>query len=263
MEAEVIEVERSGASSISAVRFRHASGEQRVGCDLCVLGANAIHSPAILLRSGIDEPLVGRGLNEQLGYAVEVLLDGLENLDGSTITTGANYSLYDGLFRAAYGGAFLVFDNRFPYGVRTEFGRWRQTLAMNVTIEDELLDQNRVAIDDSGEVIVHFHGHSPYATRAAMRSLEELPKVLAPLPVEKIVFKGYRPSESHLQGTLRMGRTRVDSVIDGAQVHHDIRNLIVVGTSVLATCPPVAPSLTAAALSLRAADIAVGKAPSW
>jgi choline dehydrogenase-like flavoprotein len=262
-EAEVIEVERSGASSISAVRFRHASGEQRVGCDLCVLGANAIHSPAILLRSGIDEPLVGRGLNEQLGYAVEVLLDGLENLDGSTITTGANYSLYDGLFRAAYGGAFLVFDNRFPYGVRTEFGRWRQTLAMNVTIEDELLDQNRVAIDDSGEVIVHFHGHSPYATRAAMRSLEELPKVLAPLPVEKIVFKGYRPSESHLQGTLRMGRTRVDSVIDGAQVHHDIRNLIVVGTSVLATCPPVAPSLTAAALSLRAADIAVGKAPSW
>jgi choline dehydrogenase-like flavoprotein len=262
-DAEVIEVERSDGSRVSAVRFRHGGREQRVGCDLCVLGANAIHSAAILLRSGIADPLTGRGLNEQLGYAVEVFLDGLDNFDGSTITTGANYSLYDGPFRSDHGGAFLVFDNRFPYGVRTEFGRWRQTLAMNVTIEDELLNENRVSVDSSGAAVVHFHGHSAYALRAAERSLIQLPEVLAPLPVEKIVFKGYRPSESHLQGTLRMGRTRADSVVDRSQVHHHLRNLIVVGTSVLPTCPPVAPSLTAAALSLRAADIAAGGAPSW
>jgi choline dehydrogenase-like flavoprotein len=256
--AEVIEVERSGPTTITGVRFRHGGKEQRVKCDLCVLGANAIHSPAILLRSGFDHPLLGRGLNEQLGYAVEVLLDGLDSLDGSTITTGANYSLYDGPFRSDHGGTFLVFDNRYPYGVRKEFGRWRQTLALNGTIEEELLDENRVTVNGDGQVVVHFEGRSPYAQRAAKRSLEQLPEVLAPLPIEKIVFKGYRPSESHLQGSLRMGRTRADSVVDDMQVHHDVRNLIVVGTSVLPTCPPVAPSLTAAALSLRAADAAFG-----
>ncbi len=258
LEAEVLEVEKSGASSISGVRFRHAGREQRVGCDLCVLGANAIHSPAILLRSGFDHPLLGRGLNEQLGYSVEVLLDGLDNLDGSTISTGANYSLYDGSFRSEHGAAFMIFDNRFPHGLRPEFGRWRQLLAIQIAIEEELLDENRVLVGKDGEAVVHFEGRSPYAELAVERTLAQLPKVLAPLPVEQIVYKGRRKTESHVQGTLRMGRSRADSVVDSAQIHHDVRNLIVVGTSVMPSCPAVAPSLTAAALSLRAADLAFG-----
>src|SRR5262249_38884690 len=140
MDAEVMELERSDPSSVSTVRFTHGGREQRVGCDLCVLGANAIHSPAILLRSGFDHPLLGRGLNEQLGYSVEVLLDGLDSLDGSTLTTGANYSLYDGPFRSERAGIFIVFGNDFPYGLRKEFGRWRQTLAVAATIEEEVDD---------------------------------------------------------------------------------------------------------------------------
>jgi len=258
VDAEVLELERSGASAISAVRFRHAGREQRVGCDVCVLGANAIHSPAILLRSGFDHPLLGRGLNEQLGYSAEVMLDGLDNLDGSTISTGTNYALYDGAWRAEYGAAFMVFDNRYPYGLREEFGRWRQLLSLEITLEEELLDENRVQLDGHGNTVVHFERRSPYADLGVERTLALLPKVLAPLPVEKIVYRGRRPTESHVQGTLRMGRSPADSVIDGAQLHHQFRNLIVVGTSVMPSCPPGAPSLTAAALSLRAADLAFG-----
>lgn len=259
LEAEVLELQRSGSTSISSIRFRHAGREQSVGCDICVLGANAIHSPAILLRSGIEDPLTGRGLNEQLGYAVEVLLDGLQNFDGSTISTGANYSLYDGPFRAEHGAAIMVFDNRFPFGLRQEFGRWRETLAISIALEEELLDENRVTIDREGRPVVHFERHSPYAETGIERTLRRLPEVLSPLPVEDIKFKGVRKTESHLQGTLRMGSSRDDSVVDQGQVHHDIRNLIVVGTSTMPTCPAVAPSLTAAAMSLRAADLAFGK----
>lgn len=259
LEAEVLELQRSGSTSISSIRFRHAGREQSVGCDICVLGANAIHSPAILLRSGIEDPLTGRGLNEQLGYAVEVLLGGLQNFDGSTISTGANYSLYDGPFRAEHGAAIMVFDNRFPFGLRQEFGRWRETLAISIALEEELLDENRVTIDREGRPVVHFERHSPYAETGIERTLRRLPDVLSPLPVEDIKFKGVRKTESHLQGTLRMGSSRDDSVVDHGQVHHDIRNLIVVGTSTMPTCPAVAPSLTAAAMSLRAADLAFGK----
>lgn len=258
MDAEVVELERSGASSISGVRYRRRRHEQRVECDLCVLGANAIHSPAILLRSGFDDPLLGRGLNEQLGIPMEISLDGLDCLDGSTISTGANYALYDGPFRAEHAPIFIVFDNHFPYGLRTEYGRWRQTLSLRAAIADELNNENRVSVNDQGDVSVHYVGNSDYTERAVTHFLDNLPKILAPLPVEKIQFRGRRKSQSHLQGTLRMGASPADSVVDGGQIHHHVRNLVVVGTSVMPTCPPVQPSLTAAALSLRAAELMFG-----
>ena len=43
-------------------------------------------------------------------------------------------------------------------------------------------------------------------------------------------------------------------MIDAAHVHHRVRNLMVVGSSVFPTCPNANPSLTVAALSLRAAQ---------
>ena len=61
-----------------------------------------------------------------------------------------------------------------------------------------------------------------------------------------------------LSGTLRMGASQADSVVDDHQIYHGIRNLVVVGTSVMPSCPPVQPSLTAAALSLRAAELNFG-----
>jgi choline dehydrogenase-like flavoprotein len=257
MDAEVVALERSNPSSVSSVRFRHGGRERRVRCDLCVLGANAIHSPAILLRSGFDHPLLGRGLNEQLGIALEVQLDGLDNLDGSTRSTGANYSFYDGPFRTERAAVFVVFYNDFSFGLRKEFGRWRQTLTVKAAIEDELNDQNRVALNERGDPVVHFVGYSPYAERALDHYLGNLPNLLAPLPTEKIVHMERRP-QAHLHGTLRMGSSPANSVVDSGQIHHEVRNLMVVGTSVLPTCPPVQPSLTAAALSLRAADLMFG-----
>jgi choline dehydrogenase-like flavoprotein len=152
-----------------------------------------------------------------------------------------------------------VFDNRFPFGLRQEFGRWRETLSLSVTLEEELLDENRVMIDREGRPIVHFERYSPYAEVGVDRTMQRLPEVLSPLPVEAIKFRGIRKTESHLQGTLRMGVGRNDSVVDQGHIHHDVRNLIVVGTSTLPTCPAVAPSLTTAAMSLRAADLAFGK----
>jgi len=258
MEAEVSEVERASPSSVSGVRFTYRGREERVACDLCVLGANAIHSPAILLRSGFEHPLLGRGINEQLGFAVEVLLDGLDVLDGSTISTGANYTLYDGPFRTERAAILTVFDNHFPFGLRKEFGRWAQTLPLRAAIADELDDKNGVTIDKDGKAVVHYEGHSAYAERAVDHFLESLPTLLAPLPVEKIVLKGRRRTQSHIQSTLRTGASRTDSVVDKGQIHHDVRNLVVVGTSVMPSCPPVQPSLTAAALSLHAADLMFG-----
>jgi choline dehydrogenase-like flavoprotein len=238
-----------------AAVYIHDGREQRVSGDLFVLGANAIHSPAILLRSGIDHPLTGVGIHEQAGYGVEVMLDGIDGLDGGTITTALNYSLYDGDFRREYGGALIYFENRWPFGLRKEYGRWRQIAPLVVAVEDLPQNDNRVTVDSDGMPRVSHVRISPYAQEGIERSRAAIEKVLAPLPVESIEFRGTRPTESHIQGSLRMGVNRTDSVVDARQVHHDVRNLVVVGSSVFPSCSCANPSLTVAALSLRSADL--------
>jgi choline dehydrogenase-like flavoprotein len=86
------------------------------------------------------------------------------------------------------------------------------------------------------------------------QSFAALDRVLAPLDIERIVFRGMRATESHIQGSLRMGHERSTSVVNATQVHHDARNLVVVGSAVFPTCTLADPSLTVAALSLRSAE---------
>ena len=253
LEAEVRAFETSGGQ-ITGVLFNRAGRLQMAKGHLIVLGANAIHSAAILLRSGIDHPLTGLGLHEQVGFGMEVFLDGIDNFGGSTVTTGLNFSLYDGKFRSEHGGALIYFENRWPYGLRTEFGRWRQILPLTITVEDLPNDRNRVTLDANGNAEVDHPAHSDYAKRGMHAAQDKLDGILAPLPVERIEFRHMRDSESHLQGTLRMGRNSSDSVVDTNQVHHKVRNLCVVGSAVFASCSSVNPSLTVAALSMRAAD---------
>lgn len=243
--------------TVDAAVFEVDGRERRVRGDLFVLGANAIQSPAILLRSGMDAPLTGVGLHESLGTFVEAYLDGVDSFDGSTITTGLNYGLYDGAFRSEYGGALVYFENRWTHGLRPERDRWRQLLPMMIVTEDLLLDGNRVTVDEQGKATVLYVGASEYARRGQREAFDKLQNLLSPLPVETIRFRSERPTESHLQGTLRMGSSPARSVVDSQMLHHRWRNLVCVGTSVFATCSCANPSLTAAALSLRSADVLV------
>lgn len=249
---KALRYEGSG-NSVSALIFEHRGKPVRVTGDLFVLGANAIQSPAILQRSSMDGGLTGKGLHESLGSHVEVLLDGLDSLDGSTITTGLNYGLYDGPFRREHGAALVYFENRWTHGLRSEKGRWRQTLPLMIVTEDLLQDANSVTIDGKGDAVVNFTAASNYAHRGQKAAFAALPKLLAPLPVEDIVFRSMRDTESHLQGTLRMGDDPARSVIDAGMIHHRWRNLAVVGSAAFASCSCANPSLTVAALSLRAA----------
>ncbi|WP_072395375.1 GMC family oxidoreductase [Hyphomicrobium sp. CS1GBMeth3] len=252
--AQVMEIDHS-AGVATGVRYAKDGREETVDGDLTVLGANGIQSPAILLRSKIDEGKAGVGVTEQLGFEVEVLLDGLDNFDGSTITTGLNFSLYDGEFRKDRGAALVYFENRWSHGLRKEYGRWRQTLPLTIAVENMPLETYSVTLDVNRRASVNHGTFSDYAERGQKAVLDSLERILTPLPVERIIFRGERPTESHIQCSLPMGTDRQRSIVDPGLVHHGIRNLIVVGSAVFPTCPPANPSLTVAALSLRAADL--------
>jgi choline dehydrogenase-like flavoprotein len=248
-------VTRLGATSgaITSVHFEAEGAERVVFADAFVLGANAIHSPAILLRSGISQGPVGLGLHEAYGIEVEAYLDGVDNFDGSTATTGLDYGAYDGKFRRSSGSALIYFENRWKFGFRTEPERWRQTLPIVIVVEDLPRDTDKVLLRPDGNAQVVGSEPSAYALAGAERAFSQLPDILASLRVERIERRLVRPTESHLQGSLRMGKDSQGSVVDDGQVHHVHRNLVVVGSSVFPSCSAANPSLTVAAMSMRAA----------
>ncbi|RUZ37777.1 GMC family oxidoreductase, partial [Mesorhizobium sp. M7A.F.Ca.CA.004.05.2.1] len=122
--------------------------EYQVSGDLFILGANAIQSAAIMLRSGLGGEFVGSGLHESYGWNFEVYLDGVDNFDGSTITTGLNFGLYDGPHRSEHAAALVYFENRWQHGLRAEKGRLRQALPLVVVTEDLLDPENFVTLDE-------------------------------------------------------------------------------------------------------------------
>jgi choline dehydrogenase-like flavoprotein len=144
--------------------------------------------------------------------------------------------------------------NHYVDGLRTEWGRWRQALPIEVFVEDLPLESNMV-VDEGGDMPVVKHpSRSDYYRKGAERVVAQLPELLAPLPVEHIIRLKDVPTGNHIQGTCRMGADPASSIVDANLTHHAVRNLLVLGTAVWPSCASANPSLTAAALSLRAAD---------
>jgi choline dehydrogenase-like flavoprotein len=242
------------AGRVRRALFRSGQREFMASGDLFVLGANAIYSPYILLRSGIGGHGVGRYLSEKLLAKYEVSLKGLKHFDGGTATTCLNTSLLDGDHRRSRGAAVVYFENRFIFGLRPEFGRWRECLPLSVYIEDIPQETNNVSLGQGDLPVLEHFSFTDYAYRSVRATLEALPELLSPLPVERVDFDQFWPTLGHIQGTTRMGLSSADSVIDSDLVHHTLRNLVIVGSSTFPTTGTVNIALTVAALSLRSAD---------
>ncbi|RKZ50493.1 MAG: hypothetical protein DRR08_30250 [Candidatus Parabeggiatoa sp. nov. 2] len=81
-----------------------------------------------------------------------------------------------------------------------------------------------------------------------------LPKVLAPLPIEDLTLLKVNKTDGHIMGTTVMGDEPANAIVDKHLIHHQIRNLMVLGGSVFPTCAPANPTLTISALTLWAVD---------
>ncbi len=239
---------------VRGVNYRIGGRDRRVGADLVVLGANGIQSPAILLRSGFSNPAIGGNMLCKLGLGADVYLDGLNHYDGGTHSCGANFSLLVGEHLTRHGGAMIYISNQWPLAVRTEYGRWRQIFRAGMIIGTEAVAGNRVELSKDGEANVIHNGPGPDGEVAAAWAMSKLPALFSSLPVERIEEASREPMRNHIQGTLRMGADPAASVVDSDLIMHQARNVVVVGTSVMPATGSVNPSLTAAALSLRAAD---------
>jgi choline dehydrogenase-like flavoprotein len=251
-EAERVDIQ---AGRAAGVQYRHAGREIRAKTDLAVVGAHAIMTPFILLRSGLQDRALGRYLNEQLGRGVQINLDGVDNYGGGQSVTGLGVMFLDGVFRKEKPGCLLESWN-VPW-LRAERGKWRQRAYITLVFEDIPSFDNYVAVsrEDPSKPEVVYAKHSDYMTmglESAGRLAEEL---LNGLPVESYAL---RPTEglggsAHIQGTVRMGDDPGNSVVDRDLRHHSVRNLIALGSSAFPTCPAANPTLTLSALAVRSA----------
>jgi choline dehydrogenase-like flavoprotein len=251
--ARVLAVDMAGGTA-KGLRYSSGGRERVVEGDLIAVGCNAIHTPFILMRSGLKHPALGKYLHEKSVMQFEVLLQGLDHFDGGIPTSGLNTLWTDGEHRREGGAALVYFVNHYyRYGLRPEWGRWRQTLPIEVLVEDLPLETNMV-VDEGGDLpVVRHPARSEYNKRGTDRVVEKLPDLLAPLPVERIIRHDDIPTYAHIQGTCRMGSEPASSIVDADLLHHEVRNLLVLGTAVWPTCGTTNPSLTASALALRSA----------
>lgn len=252
-EARAVDVQGGNATGVS---YRRDGRDFIVSADLVVVGANALFNPTILQRSGLDHPMLGRRLHGSYSDYGEVLLDGVDNFQGSSVICGMNYAKYDGDFRRNHSSVLLETWNR--GALRSEFGKWRQVMPFTIKLEDLPQDQSQVRLAKLDDDLpnVTYNDYSAYTLRTEDRALQFVEEILAPLPVETI---RWLPSPDtiggpHIYGTTMMGVDPATSILDADQIHHQVRNLVVVGSGSFPAGSQSNPTLTICAVAMKAAD---------
>ncbi|MEM6635915.1 MAG: GMC oxidoreductase [Pseudomonadota bacterium] len=237
------------AGAAGGVVVSHGEAEVEIKADTVALAANGIYNAAILLRSGVAHPALGRYLNEQNSVRLVLDVDHEGYFGGSSISTHC-YAFYDGPHRNSR-AAVLIEDMNAPAKLRHERGRWTHRMILKLIAEDVPDAGNRIDLDGDGEPLITWNGHSAYSAAGLAAAEEQLQDIL-PFAIERIVSRDHGDGEAHIQGTHRMGRDPATSVTDDSMRLHQTPNLLALGSGSFPTCPPANPTLTLSALALRA-----------
>jgi choline dehydrogenase-like flavoprotein len=261
-----VETIETQAGSVSGVSWLQEGVAQQASADLVVLAASALFNPHILLRSGFKHPLLGKRLHEQMPVDVVLDLNGVKSYNGSTILTGLGYLFYEGEHRRDHAACMIeTWNSPFPYkmgALRSEDGRWNERLMIRFLFDDIPRDDNMVTVNRQNPRLAEtrFVDYSDYAKRGAAQIPKMIDVLSKALPVERVCLTETGTTAAHIQGTVVMGKDPATSIVDRYLVHHQYRNLLVLGASAFPTASPAYPTLTLSALSLWAADHLLGDA---
>jgi len=204
--------------------------------------------------------LLGKRLHEQMPVDVCLNLHHVKGYNGSTTITGNGYMFYEGEHRREYAACLLEnWNSPFSYGraaLRAERRRYTERAYIRFMFDEIPSDENAVSIysPDPRLAATQFSGYSTYARRGMDRIPKMIDQLSAALPIENIESIQLGRTTAHIQGTVVMGDSPDDSIVDRHLVHHQIRNLLILGASAYPTASPSYPTLTVSALSLWAAD---------
>ena len=281
-------IERRVASGIQARVGPHAL---HVRAKAVVVAAGSVHSPALLLRSGVTLPALGRHL--ALHPATAVLADMDEDVRPWTGTVQAHYSDQFADLDAGYGFKFetapvhpslqaLAAPWESGAGHRDRMARLPKTALVGILLRDRF--GGRVRVDRDGVAVIDYRlsrydrAHLRRAMGAAAEVLEAAGarEIWAPLArtvtyrpgskgardewLERVDAAGWGPNELllvtfHQMASCRMGASARTSVVDSEHRVWGIRGLYVADASTFPSASGVNPMLTVMAIAYRAAGV--------
>lgn len=268
-EIENLQVGNRGRIDAVTVRDRSNGSVRSVRARAFASAAGAIGSPAILLRSGIDGPHIGR--NYMMHYS-PIAVGIFAQPTGASETFVKQVGFADfyygtpalprkmGLVQSLPAPGPLMMAKlgmkRWPRQVLS-FLRSRMLLLAGI-VEDLPNPTNRVEVGANGAIRLR-HDFSDFDRVRGKELAREMRQILRRTGA---IFQSARafPSREHVAhqcGTLRFGRDARHAPVDADGRIFGHENLFVVDGSILPTSTGVGPSLTITALALRTADAAL------
>jgi choline dehydrogenase-like flavoprotein len=240
---------------------------------LVVVGAGALHSPAILLRSGLEKfaqhPFIGRFLMRHCNGVVSCVFPFKTNPKKVFHKQLCCTDFYEdrrqqfgtavGIIQDIYTPGAEVIGHFAPRGLRKLAGFFSHYMQNLLCIaEDDPQFDNAVSLasarDDYGLELLkvtHHYSHNDYERRNYL--IDRAKKILRAAG-GWVSYIYDIDSFSHVVGTLRCGSSPDDSVLDKNCRFWGVENLFVVDGSFMPTSGGVNPSLTIAANAFRVSD---------
>lgn len=282
----VYRVDAADDGKITAVHFRRPDKSTgTVNGKMFVIAANAIETPKLLLMSvserypqGIANTSgqVGRNLMDHTGLGFNLVTE-----DEVWPGTGPNALLVmlnarEGQFRserASYKTKFrntavnfAVTQSLINQGIMgNELYRqikYQSARQLSVAVDLETLPnpQNRIVpsqdrTDSLGIPVPEIHYDvDDYWNKGRDAAIADVQNIAKILNAKIVATDTNKQNREHILGTMIMGNSPADSVVDKNCRTHDHPNLYIAGTSVFPAVGCVNPTLTGAALALRIAD---------
>ncbi len=263
-----LETDASGRRIVGVV-YEQRGQSLRIAPKLIVLAAGAINSALLLLASAngaMPDGLanragqVGRYFMKHNGSAMMAISPFKPNGLVYQKTIGFNdFYLNDGRGGPGLGNVQMlgkitggILKSRLP--LAPEFALdaiTRRAFDFYLMSEDLPFRENRVFYD--GSTVILDRGRASIS--AQNRLVARMREVLRAAGYPIVLCKAFdQRTISHQCGTIRMGADPIKAAVDDNCLAYDHDNLLVVDASVLPTSAAVNPSLTIAALALRAAD---------
>ncbi len=246
----------------------------------------AVHTPALLLRSGLGKklPRLGQGftchpalimvaehgapITNFVGHPKSFYLDQFAESDRFVLETCMYFPLVTAKAMAGFGEEHSRFMRAFP--------RLQMILVLAC---DEATPGNRVGVDAAGRPVVHYE-FTPEVARGLVRGAVASARIFFAAGAQRVYMPvgrpaiaaseaaeldriadhdGFKPgttpvSAAHLQGGCGMGRTADNSVTDSHGRVHGISWLYVADASLFPDSLEINPYLTIMALADRAAQ---------
>jgi choline dehydrogenase-like flavoprotein len=272
-----------GGRSVSRVVVDHTVDgsveRQEYTADVVVLSAGAINSAALLLASPGEHHSQGLGNSSGMVGRNLMLHNNSSLIAISKIPNPTMFQKTLGINDFYHGDG----DWQFPLGAMQMLGRSDAfTISFDVpdtedpaalaahsldfwlTTEDLPVPENRVSLDDTGRIRLHYTPTNLEAharLNAKFRSLLDAMQCTGEV-MERQTYVGGRLGISgvaHQNGTVRFGTEPTTSALDVNCRMHDLDNLYVVDSSFFVSASAVNPTLTIIANALRVADHLAGR----